>query len=107
MSLARAFGAALVAASSLAFAQAPQSDERKAKAREMHAKAAKACEASKEQGDAYRECMRRALCAQTRDPAKCEVQAKQAMARRDEIREACKDKQGDERRACIQQQRKK
>ena len=108
-------GTALVAASGFAFAQAPQGDERKAKAREMHAKAAKACEASKDKREEYRECMRRELCAQTKDPAKCEAQAKEAMARRDKIREACKDKQGDARRACIreharehaQEQRKK
>jgi len=100
-------GAALVAAGSSAPAQVPQGDERKARAREMHAKAAKACESAKDKGDPYRDCMRRELCAQTKDAAKCEAQAKEAMARRDKIREACKDKQGDERRACIKQHRGK
>jgi len=87
-------GAVLVAASTFAHAQAPQGDapkarrfdcsqakdpkaceERLAKAKAMHAQAAKACEASKGKQAEYRDCMRRELCAQTKDPAKCEAQA--------------------------------
>ena len=123
-------GAALLAASSLVHAQAPQGDaakpdprqrrfdcsqakdpkaceERRAKAREMHAKATKACEASKNKAGEHRDCMRRELCAQTKDPAKCEAHAKEAMAKRDKVREACKGKEGEERRACIREQRSK
>jgi len=95
----------VVAAS--AYAEAPRSDERKAKAREMQAKAAKACEAAKGKEAEYRECMQRELCAQTKDPAKCHAQIKQAVERRDKAREACKDMKGDERRACLQEQRAK
>jgi len=130
MRLSLLIGSALVAASTLAGAQAPQGDapksdprhrrfdcsqakdpkaceERRAKGREMHAKASKACEASKGKAGEHRDCMRRELCAQTKDPAKCEAQAKEAMAKRDKVREACKGKEGEERRACIKEQRGK
>jgi hypothetical protein len=73
----------------------------------MHAQAAKACEASKGKQAEYRDCMRRELCAQTKDPAKCEAQAKERMAQRERVREACKDKTGDELRACIRRERGK
>ena len=109
-------GAALVAASTLVHAQAPQGEapkarrfdcsqakdpkaceERRAKAREMHAKAVKACEASKGQEAEHRACMQREFCAQTADPAKCEAAAKQRSAQREKIREACKGKAGADR----------
>jgi hypothetical protein len=126
MKLSLLVGTALLAASTLVGAQAPKSDapkhrrfdcsqakdpkaceERVAKAREMHSKASKACEASKDKAGEHRDCMRREMCAQTKDPAKCEAQAKEAMARRDKVREACKGKQGDELRACIKEHRGK
>ncbi|HEX6530508.1 MAG TPA: hypothetical protein VF004_11870 [Burkholderiales bacterium] len=119
-------GTALLAASTLVSAQAPKSDapkhrrfdcsqakdpkaceERVAKAREMHAKASKACEASKDKAGEHRDCMRREMCAQTKDAAKCEAQAKEAMARREKVREACKGKQGEELRSCIKEHRGK
>lgn len=119
-------GAALVAASTLVHAQAPQGEapkarrfdcsqakdpkaceEHRAKAREAYAKASKACEASKGKAAEHRDCMRHEMCAQAQDPAKCEAQAKAAAARRDKIREACKGKQGDELRACVREQRGK
>jgi hypothetical protein len=80
-------------------------EERFAKAKAAHAKAAKACEASKDKGTEHRDCMRRELCAQTKDPAHCEARAKEAMAKREKTREACKGKQGDELRACLREQR--
>ena len=126
MKLSLLVGTALLAASTLAGAQAPKSDapkprrfdcsqakdptaceERVAKAREMHAKATKACEASKGKAAEHRDCMRREMCAQTKDAAQCEARAKEAMARRDKVREACKGKQGDELRACIKEHRGK
>jgi hypothetical protein len=73
----------------------------------MHAKASKACEASKDKGAEHRDCMRREMCAQTKDPAKCEAQAKERMARRDKTREACKGKEGEALRSCIREQRGK
>jgi len=45
------------------------------------------------------------MCAQSKDPAKCEALDKERMARRDKIREACKDQRGEELRACIREQR--
>ena len=88
MKLSLLVGTALLAASTLAGAQAPKSDapkprrfdcsqakdpkaceERVAKAREMHAKATKACEASKGKAAEHRDCMRREMCAQTKDAA--------------------------------------
>jgi hypothetical protein len=48
--------------------------------------------------------MRKELCAQSKDPAKCEAQAKEWMAKRDKAREACKGKTGDEQRACMREQ---
>ena len=126
MKLSLLVGTALLAASTLVGAQAPQSDapkhrrfdcsqakdpkaceERRAKAREMHAKASKACEASKDKAGEHRDCMRRELCAQTKDPAKCEAQAKERMAQRAKVREACKGKQGEELKTCIREQRQK
>lgn len=126
MKLSLLIGTALLAASTLAGAQAPRSDvpkhrrfdcsqakdpkaceERRAKAREMHAKASKACEASKDKAGEHRDCMRREMCAQTKDPAKCEARAKEAMAKREKAREACKGKEGDALRACIREHRGK
>ena len=124
MRLSLLVGTALLATSTLVSAQTPDAgkhrrfdcsqakdpkacEERRAKAREMHAKASKACEASKDKGAEHRDCMRREMCAQTKDPAKCEAQAKEAMARRDKVREACKGKQGEELRACIKEHRGK
>lgn len=123
MRLSCLIGAALLAASSVVHAQAeapkarrfdcsqakdPQAcEERRAKMRAMHAKAAKACEASKGKAAVHRDCMRREWCAQTADPAKCEAAAKARVARREKIREACKGKQGEELRACIKEQRSK
>ena len=99
--------AAALALAGSAYAEAPRSDERKAKAREMQAKAAKACESSKGKDAEYRACMRRELCAQTKDPAKCEANVKEAVQRREKAREACKDMKGDEQRACLREQRAK
>ena len=126
MRLSLLIGTALVAATALAHAQAPQGaapkakrfdcsqakdpkacEERRAKAREMHAKAVKACAASKGKEAEHRACMQREFCAQTADPAKCEAAAKQRSAQRDKIREACKDKTGDALKACIREQRGK
>ena len=40
--------------------------------------------------------MRREMCAQSKDPAKCEAAVKERAARRDKAREACKDKKGED-----------
>ena len=112
-------GAVLLAASAAVVAQAPapapkdtpkaasgpkaESPRREA-FRQARDKARKACEGkpAAEQGD----CMRREMCAQSADPAKCEARAKDRAARRAKMREACKDKQGEELKACIREHRK-
>jgi Spy/CpxP family protein refolding chaperone len=125
------FAALLLAASTASFAQAPQGDaakaprkarfdcsqakdpkaceERQAKFKAAHEKALKACEGK--QAGAQRDCMRGAMCAESKDPAKCEARAKEMaqkhQANRDQIREACKDKKGDEFKACAREQRGK
>ena len=63
-------------------------------------------EACKDKPD-RRACMTEQYCAKSSDKAKCEAQAKEAAARRDKIREACKDKQGDAYRSCVREQRGK
>ena len=109
-------GMALLAASTLAHAQAQRFDcskakdpkaceERVAKGKAALAKAQKACEGSA--ADEQRGCVRRELCAQAADPAQCEARVKEAIAKREKIREACKDKKGDEYRACIRAERGK
>ena len=115
--------AALLACTTAAFAQsdAPRAhrfdcsktkdpkgcEERLAKVKAAHEKARKACDARK--GDERRDCMRKEMCAQSQDPAKCEARVKEKTSdraeRRAKVREACKDKKGDELRACIQEHR--
>jgi hypothetical protein len=51
--------------------------------------------------------MRREMCAQTKDAAKCEARIKAAAAQRAKIREACKEKHGEELRRCLREQRGK
>jgi len=92
----------LLALSTATFAQAPSGDaakpapkarfdcsqakdpkgceERRAKMKDMRAKAAKACE-GKQDGE-RRDCMRRELCAQAKDPKACEARAEKAKADR-------------------------
>jgi len=88
MKLPTLLAACLLAASTVTFAQAPQGDaakapreERRAKVKAAHEKAAKACEAAK--GAEHRACMRKEMCAQSADPAKCEAKAKERQANRD------------------------
>jgi len=86
-------------------AQKPSRAERMAKAKAAHEKARQACEGKK--GDEGRECVRREMCAQSRDPAKCEARMRERASQRAKLREACKGKEGDELRSCIRDQRQK
>jgi len=117
--------AALLACTTAAFAQADTAkahrfdcskakdpkacEERLAKVKGAHEKARKACDAKK--GDEHRECMRKEMCAQSKDPSKCEARVKEKASdraeRRAKVREACKDKKGEELRACIRENRSK
>ena len=85
-------------------------EERVAKMKAAHQKAAKACE-SAAKGDARRDCMRKEMCAQSKDPAACEARAKEGAAKRAElrakVREACKGKEGEALKACVREQRGK
>ena len=89
-------------------AQDPKAcEERRAKIKEAFGKARQACEGK--QGPERRDCMQSQLCAQAKDPAKCNERAdrqKQRMESRRKAHEACKDKQGDERRSCMREQRR-
>ena len=96
--------AALAVATSGTFAQEAKS-ERHAKMKAAHEQARKACEGRK--GDDARECMRREMCAQAKDPAACEARGKAQAERRAKMQEACKGKSGEELKACIREYRSK
>ena len=77
-------------------------EERRAKMKAMHDKAAKSCEGK--QGREHRDCMRHEMCAQAKDPKACEARAEKAKAAMQQARKACEGKQGDERRSCMRQE---
>ena len=121
MKLSMFVGAALLAASTGLYAQAPQGDmkgkgehrrfdcsqakdpkaceERMAKMKAAREKAKAAC-ASK-QGDEHGECMRSQRCAQSKDPKACEEHAARMKVAMTKARQACESKQGDARRDCM------
>ena len=81
-------------------------EERAAKMGEMksaHRDARAACQGKT--GAEHEQCMAHEMCARAKDPAKCEAEAKERMARREKIHEACKDKRGEDLKACIRDQR--
>jgi hypothetical protein len=49
--------------------------------------------------------MQKEMCAQSKDPAKCEAGLKDRAAERARLREACKGKTGEELRACVRENR--
>ena len=94
-------GAALLAASTGLYAQAPKGEPkdadraaRREQVKQAHEKAVKACEGK--QGDERRACIRKEVCAQSKDPQACVSRAK--------ARKACEAKQGDERRDCMRKE---
>ena len=62
-----------------------------------------ACEGK--QGAERTDCVVKERCAGAKDAARCEAETRSGMARRENIREACKDKRGDDLKACIREQR--
>ena len=50
--------------------------------------------------------MRDAMCAKSADPAKCTERAQARAQRHQAAMAACKDKQGDDKRACLREQRR-
>jgi Spy/CpxP family protein refolding chaperone len=102
------FGAVLLAATTSLYAQAtpapaPKADkggrhfdcsqakdpkaceERREKIKAAYSKAKSACEGK--QGAEHHDCMRQQMCAQSKDPAKCEANAKERMEKRKARRE--------------------
>ena len=55
-------------------------EEQRQKMRAAHQKAVETCKSA--QADKRRECMRHEMCAQAKDPPKCEARAKQRAERR-------------------------
>ena len=49
--------------------------------------------------------MVRERCTDAKDAARCEAEVRSGMARREKMREACKDKRGEELKACIRENR--
>jgi hypothetical protein len=96
-----ALGALLLAAGGAAYAQAPSQAAKQQRFDCSKAKDPKACEQRLAKARAARE-----LCAQSGDPAKCEQNARRRAAHGARLREACKDKKGDELRGCIREQRR-
>ncbi len=103
------FGAVLLAATTALYAQTPPAaaDSGKAgheKMKAAHEKARSACEGK--QGQEHRDCMRKEMCAQSKDPAKCEAHFKERSAAFNKAYDSCKGKAtGDEFRSCMREQR--
>lgn len=102
-------GAALLAASTGLYAQAPKGEPkdadraaRREQVKQAHEKAVKACEGK--QGDERRACIRKEVCAQSKDPKACEARIAKARDTHAKARKACEAKQGDERRDCMRKE---
>jgi hypothetical protein len=99
MKLASSLAAAcLLAASTPLFAQAPK-DDAKAARQQLREKVAKACEGK--QGDERRACVRKEICAQSKDPKACEQRAAKGREAHAKARKACEGKPDGERRDCM------
>ena len=106
------FGAVLLAATTTVLAQGtPPSDAGKGNRQEQHekmkaaaSKARQACEGQK--GDAHRDCMRKEMCAQSKDAAKCEAHFKARSEAFNKAYDACKSSaDGNAFRSCMHNQR--
>jgi hypothetical protein len=95
-------------ACSSAFAQAPSPaperkdaarKEQREKVRAAHQKAAEACKDTK--GDAHRDCMQREMCAQAKEPAKCNERVSKMRDAHQKAAETCKSAQPDKHRDCM------
>ena len=94
-------GAALLAASTALYAQAPK-DEGKAARQEAREKVRKACEGK--QGEERRSCMQREVCAQSKDPKACEQRFAKGREAHAKARKACEGKPDAERRDCMRKE---
>jgi len=102
-------GAALLAASTGLYAQAPKGEPqdadraaRRAQIKQAHEKAVKACEGK--QGDERRACVRKEVCAQSKDPKACEARIAKARDTHAKARKACDGKADAERRDCMRKE---
>ena len=102
-------GAALLAASTGLYAQAPKSEPkdadraaRREQVKQAHEKAVKACEGK--QGDERRACIRKEVCAQSKDPKACEARIAKARDSHAKARKACEGKPDAERRDCMRKE---
>jgi hypothetical protein len=98
--------AAFACSSALAQAPGPMPDgkdtprkEQREKVRAAHKKAAGACKDTK--GDAHRDCMQREMCAQAKDPAKCNERIAKMRDAHSKAEEICKSAQPDKHRDCM------
>jgi hypothetical protein len=82
-------------ASSVALAQAPGPE----KVRAAREKAAQACKERK--GEAHTDCMQREMCAQAKDPARCNERAANVREAHKKAAENCKSAQPDKHRECM------
>ena len=104
------FSAVLLASSTLLYAQTPPASapggdpaQKREKMTAAHQKARQACEGKKDAE--HRDCMRTVMCAQAKEPAKCEAHWKERAAAFNKGYDVCKGKAtGDEFRACMRQQ---
>jgi hypothetical protein len=102
-------GAALLAASTGLYAQAPKGEPndadraaRREQLKQAHEKAVKACEGK--QGDERRACIRKEVCAQSKDPKACEARIAKARDTHAKARKACEGKPDGERRDCMRKE---
>ena len=94
-------GAALLAASTALYAQAPKSDDKSAR-QEAREKVRKACEGK--EGAERRSCVQREVCAQSKDPKACEQRFAKGRDAHAKARKACEGKDGDARRDCMRKE---
>ena len=106
-------GAALLCGSLAVNAQSQGAGTAGGAGKEMHERMKQAREACKEKPDRHA-CMTESMCAKAPDPAKCQAQAKERMAKmskhmdeRQAIAEACTGKRGEELQKCYREQREK
>jgi hypothetical protein len=109
MRFAAVIGAALLAASTSLYAQAPKGEPkdadraaRREQIKQAHEKAVKACEGK--EGDERRACVRKEVCAQSQDPKGCEARIAKARDTHAKARKACEAKPDGERRDCMRKE---
>ena len=75
------------------------SEEQRQKVRAARQKAAQACKGTR--SDARHDCMEREMCAQAKDPAKCNARVSKLRSAHQKAVETCKSAQPDKHRDCM------